>query len=146
LPTHDHDSNPRRLGARVDASPSVASGATGATVPSTELDSLTSEAGAWLASLSAPVRVRGLAEHAPDIANQLAASWNEIPSTALLLEQLLLDEGVQSLPPVIASELLRRYEYQVHCRATDAPNTTWELPASGLQDLQPIAISRGSRP
>jgi hypothetical protein len=121
MPTHDNDSKP-------------------------EFDSLSSEAGAWLASLSAPVRVHGLAEHAPDIANQLAASWSDVPSTALLLEQLLLDEDVQSLPPTIAGELLRLYEYHVRCRATDAPNTTWELPASGLQDLQPITASRRSHP
>ena len=98
-PTHDHDTNPRRLGARVDASATVAlgaTGATGATVTSTELDSLTTEAGAWLASLSALVRVHGLVEHALDIA--------------------------------------------------DAPNTTWELPVSGLQDLQPTAASGGSHP
>jgi len=143
LPTHDHNSNPRRLGARVDASAAVA---LGATRTSTELDSLTSKAGAWLASLSAPVRVHGLVEHAPDIANRLAASLNDVPSTVLLLEQLLIDDGVESLPPMIASELLRLYEYHARCRAADAPNTTWELPASGLQDLHPTAASRRSHP
>jgi len=96
---------------------------------------LTHEAGAWLASLSAPVRVHALVEHAPDIANQLAASWNDIRSTGLLLEQLLVDDGVQSLPPMIAGDLLRLYEYHMRCRCADAPNTTWELPVSGLQNL-----------
>jgi len=125
LPTHDDDSNP---------------------APATEPDALTIEAGAWLASLADPVRVHGLVEHAPDIANQLAASWNDAPSTALLLEQLLLDEGTQSLPPAIAGALLHLYEYHVRSRAVDAPNTTWELPASGLQDLHPTAASRRSHP
>jgi len=107
-------------------------------------DPLTSDAGPCLASLAAPVRVHGLLEHAPHIANQLATSCNDATSTALLLEQLLLDEGMQSLPPVIASDLLRLYEHHVRCRTLDAPNTTWELPASGLQALQSIAASRRS--
>jgi len=89
---------------------------------------LTREAGAWLKSLATPVRVHDLVEQAPDIANQLAASWNNAPSTTLLLEQLPLDEGMDSMPPVVASELLRLYEYHVRCRTVDAPNTTWELP------------------
>ncbi|WP_372526703.1 hypothetical protein [Piscinibacter sp.] len=112
---------------------------------SSETDTLTGEAGAWLASLPAPVRVHCLVEHAPEIANQLAASWNNIPSTALLLEQLLVDGHARSLSPVIASDLLRLYEYHVRCRATDAPNTTWELPASGLQDLPPATACRIDR-
>jgi len=145
LLTCDHDSNPRRLGARVDVSSSAALEGTGATVASTELEPLSSEARAWLASLSTPVPVQGLAQHAPDIANQPAASWNGNFSIALLLEQLLVSDDVKSLPPAITSELLRLYEYQVRRRATDAPNTTWELHASGLQDLQPIAASGGSR-
>jgi hypothetical protein len=54
------------------------------------------------------------------------------------------DDDVQSLPPVIAGELLHLYEHHMRCRAADAPNTTWELPVSGLQDLQPTAASGGS--
>ena len=146
LATHDHDTNPARLRARVDACATVAFGATGATTTSTELDSLTGEAGAWLASLPAPVRVHELVNHAPDIANQLAASWNDVPSTALLLKKLLADCGVQSLPPMVARELLRLHEYHVRCRTNDAPDTTWELPVFGLQNLQPTAVCRGSHP
>jgi len=97
--------------------------------------------GALLGQLASILR----AQHAPDIANQPAASWNGNFSIVLLLEQLLVSDDVKSLPPAITSELLRLYEYQVRRRATDAPNTTWELHASGLQDLQPIAASGGSR-
>lgn len=108
-------------------------------------DSLTREAQAWLASLPAPVRAHGLVAHAPAIANQLAASWNDVASTALLLEQLFVDGGVRSLPPMIASELLGLYEYHVCCRVTDTPNTTWELPVSGLQHhIHSTAASRRS--
>ena len=119
FPTLDHESNPQRL-------------------------ELTREAGAWLAALDAPARVHDLAKQAPDIANQLAASWNDASSTTALLEQLLLDEGMDALPPAITCELLRLYEYHVRCRVVEAPNTTWELPASGLQDLPPATVFQRS--
>lgn len=146
VPSHDGDSNRRRVRARVDASANVALEATGASVTSTDLDSLACEAGAWLRSLSASGSVHGLAERAPDIAKQLAASWDDSPSTALLLEQLLVDDGVQSLPPMITSELLRLYEYHTRCRDADAPHTTGKLSVSGLQDLQPTAASHRGHP
>ncbi len=142
LPTRDHDATARRLRTRDNAGATGASGAQGSAATAGGFDALSSEVGAWLASLPAPVRVHWLVEHAPEIANQLAAAWNDIPTTALLLEQLLVDGHARSLSPVIASELLRLYEYHVRCRATDAPNTTWELPASGLQDLPPATACR----
>ena len=145
LLTCDHDSSPRRLCARVDVSSSVALAATGATVASTELDSLSNEAAACLASLSTLAPVHDHAQHARNIASQPAASWDGNFSIALRLDQLLVSDDVNSLPPAITSELLRLYEYQVRRRATDAPNTTWELHASGLHDLQPIAAPGGSR-
>ena len=117
LPTLNHGIDP------VPAEPSV----------------LTGEAGVWLASLPTPVRVHGVAAHAPDIANQLAAVWNDAPSTAALLEQLLVDCGMRSLSPMVASELLRLYEYHARYRTTDAPDTTWELPMPRLPGLQPTA-------
>lgn len=144
LPTHRHDPKPRHPQTRVEVAANEALAATGAATPSAELVPLTREAEAWLASLPAPVRVHSLAALAPDLVNQLAAAWHDVSSTALLLEQWLLDRDVRSRPPIIASELLRLYVYDVRCRAADAPSTTWELPVSGLQDLSPIAASRGS--
>jgi len=95
-------------------------------------------------SLSARVCVRGLVEHRPDIANQLTGSSYDVPFTAFLLAQLLISDDVLLLPCTIAGELLRVYELCVRCHATDAPSTTWELPACGLRDLQPAAASFGS--
>ena len=84
--------------------------------------------------------MRDLVEHAPDIASLLAASWDDIPLTARLLEQLLVSEDVLSLPPNIAGKLLQLYEHFVRCGSADAPNTTWELPVSGFRDLQPMTV------
>jgi hypothetical protein len=88
---------------------------------------LSVQAQAWLALLPAPVRVHGIAVHAPELANRLAASWDDVPSTESLLESLLC-ESVRTLPVAIAAELLRLYEYHVRCRVNEAPATTWELP------------------
>jgi hypothetical protein len=144
LPGRDHDMDAARRRARVDAG--AAFEATGAAVGSTERDPMTGKAAAWLASLPAPVQVHRLLEHAPDIADQLAASWSDVPTTTLLLGQLLIEGGPQSMSPMIASELLRLFEYQTRCRTTDAPDATWELPASGPQDLQPGATLRMGHP
>jgi hypothetical protein len=95
-------------------------------------------------SFSTRVDIRGLAKHQPDIANQLDASWSDIALTAGLLEQLLVSDDVLSLPPTIASDLLRLYEYYVRHRPSDSPNTTWELPVSGFRDLQPVCATCGS--
>jgi len=92
---------------------------------------LSVQAQAWLALLPAPVRVHGIAAHAPELANRLAASWDDVPSTELLLESLLC-ESVRTLPVAIAAELLRLYEYHVRCRVDQAPATTWELPVFDL--------------
>ena len=140
LPTHGI--NPPHLGEQPGTCAAAAPGAAQAPLASAEPSVLSGEAVAWLASLPAPVRAHGLAECAPDIANRLAAVWNDIPSTALLLEQLLLDGGMRSLPPLITSELLCLYGYHGRCRTSDAPDTTWELPAYGLQGLQPTAALR----
>lgn len=93
--------------------------------------SLSGQAQAWLAHLPEPVRTHGVAAHAPDLANRLAASWDDAASTSSLLETMLV-EGVLALPVAIAAELLRLYEYHVHGRMSEAPGTTWELPACGL--------------
>jgi len=88
---------------------------------------LSVEAQAWLARLPAPVRVHGVAVHAPELANRLAAGWSDVPSTAALLESLLC-ESARAMPVAIAAELLRLYEYHVRCRVDEAPSTAWELP------------------
>jgi hypothetical protein len=92
---------------------------------------LSVQAEAWLERLPAPVRVHGVAAHAPDMANRLAATWHDVASTASLLETILV-ESVMSLPVAIAAELLRLYEYHAHCCVIEAPNTTWELPSCGF--------------
>jgi len=139
VPTYNLPTNPRRLEVRAEASAATAREAAEEPIASTEADSQRNAAAAWLASLSAPGCLHGLARHAPDIANQLAESWDDISATALLLEQLLVSDDVLSLSPIIASDLLKLYEYHVRCRLTDAPSTTWELPVSGLHDFQPTA-------
>jgi hypothetical protein len=83
---------------------------------------------AWLERLPEPVRVHGVAAHMPQLANRLAADWNDAAGTASLLEGLLV-ENVRAMPVAIAVELLRLYEYHANGRASEAPSTTWELPA-----------------
>ena len=99
---------------------------------------LSVEAQAWLALLPAPVRAHGIAAHAPDLANRLAASWSDVPATASLLE-LLLCESVRAMPVAIAAELLRLYEYHVRCRVDEAPSTSWELPVFDFAERQGAA-------
>jgi hypothetical protein len=89
---------------------------------------LSVQAQAWLAQLPAPVRAHGVATHAPDLANRLASSWHDAPSTASLLESMLC-EGVSTLPVALAAELLRLYEYRLGCRVDEPPGTTVELRA-----------------
>jgi hypothetical protein len=89
---------------------------------------LSVEAQAWLAHLPAPVRAHGIATHAPELANSIAACWNDMPSTETLLETLLC-ESVPTLPVAIAAELLRLYDYHMRSRVHAAPDTSWELPA-----------------
>jgi len=96
------------------------------------------QAQAWLARLPAPVRVNGLASEAPQLANRIAGTWDDIGSTAALLEALVVD-GVSALPVGIAAELLRLYDYHVRCRGRDAPSTTWELPVCGYPDRARVA-------
>ena len=104
------------------------------------------EAEAWLASLPVPLCTRGMAQLAPDITNQIAAVWDDASSTSLLLEQLLVSDDVPFLPSEVTNGLLRLYEYNARCRANEAPDTTWELPASRLRGLAPNAALQGSQP
>ncbi|HEX6362049.1 MAG TPA: hypothetical protein VFZ93_03780 [Albitalea sp.] len=102
-----------------------------APAPGAEPSRLSVQAHAWLARLPAPVRVHAVAAQAPDLVNRIAATWDDVAGTASLLEALLV-ESVRSLPVGIAAELLRLYEYHTRCCASEAPSTTWELPAFGL--------------
>ena len=43
----------------------------------------------------------------------------------------------------IVNELLRLDGYHERGRTIDPPDTTWELPASGLPDLQPTSLRMG---
>src|SRR5882672_342672 len=86
----------------------------------------------WLASLPVPLCTRSIAQLAPSIANKIAAVWNDASLTSLLMEQLLVNDDVPLLPSEVTSGLLRLYEYNARCRANEAPDTTWELPASRL--------------
>ena len=52
---------------------------------------LSVEAQAWLAQLPAPVRLHGVAAHAPDLANRIAAGWDDAHGTEALLEGLLVE-------------------------------------------------------
>jgi hypothetical protein len=104
------------------------------------------EAEAWLASVSVPLCTRSMAQLAPGITNQIAAVWDDAPSTSVLLEQLLVSDDVSCLPFEVTSGLLRLYEYNARCRANVAPDTTWELPASRLRCLAPNAAFQGDQP
>jgi hypothetical protein len=104
---------------------------------------LSAAAQAWLARLPAPIRPQGISMFAPGIADRLATSWDDLDAAADLLEELLV-EGERALPHDIAVELLRLYEYHARCRASEGPSTTWELPASGLQDL-PLGAATAAR-
>jgi len=66
-----------------------------------------------------------------------------VPSTAALLKRLRIDTGLRSLSPMIVNELLRLDGYHERGRTIDPPDTTWELPASGLPDLQPASLRKG---
>src|SRR5882672_8759378 len=68
---------------------------------------------------------------------ELTVPRSDVPATTAVLEQLRFDNGLGSLSPIIVHELLRLDGYHARCRSFDAPETTWELPVSGLQDLQP---------
>jgi hypothetical protein len=98
---------------------------------------LTVQAQAWLARLPAPVRAHGTAMYAPEIANRLAATWDDLDSVPEILEGLLV-AGEQALPHEVTAELLRLYEYHARCRAAEAASTTWELPASGLPGFRRV--------
>jgi hypothetical protein len=104
------------------------------------------EAEAWLASLPVPLCTRSMAQLAPGVTNQIAAVWDDASSTSLLLEQLLVGDDVSCLPFEVTSGLLRLYEYNARCRANEAPDTTWELPASRLRGLAPNAALQESQP
>lgn len=92
---------------------------------------LSMQAQAWLARLPAPVRPHGVAAHSPELADRIAAVWDDEDGTASVLEHMLT-ETVHAMPVSIAAELLRLYEYHVRCRGEDAASTTWELPALDL--------------
>jgi hypothetical protein len=70
-------------------------------------------------------------------------SHDTVPSTAALLERLRIDAGLRSLSSRIVNELLRLDGYHERGRTIDPPDTTWELPASGLADLQPTSLRMG---
>lgn len=91
------------------------------------------ESEAWLATLPAPLCARGIAQHAPHFTRRIAAAWDDASSTGELLEELLVGDDVPLLPSEVASGLLRLYEYNARCRTHEAPDTTWELPASRLR-------------
>lgn len=95
----------------------------------------------WLASLPPPVRVHSLVQTAPEIARQVAESWNDASVTSLLLEQLLVGDRAPRLAGVAMAEMLRLFEYNERCRVNDAPDTTWELPAVRHLRLTPRAAS-----
>lgn len=103
------------------------------------------EAEAWLASVPVSLCTRSMAQLAPGITNQIAAVWDDASSTGLLLEQLLVGDDVSRLPSEVTSGLLRLYEYNARCRANEAPDTTWELPASRLRCLAPNATFQGNQ-
>jgi len=90
--------------------------------------SLSAQAQAWLARLPAPVRLHGVAAHAPELAESIAAVWHDEERTASLLEHMLSDT-VHAMPVSIAAELLRLYEYLVCSRAEEVPSAPWELTA-----------------
>jgi hypothetical protein len=94
---------------------------------------------AWLAQLPAAVRLRGVAAQMPQLANRLAAEWDDAASTRSLLEGLLV-EGVRALSVPIAVELLRLYEYHARCRMDEGPSTTWELPACRVGERAPTEM------
>jgi len=104
------------------------------------------EAQAWLASVPVSLCARSMAQLAPGIANQIAAVWKDATSTSHLLEQLLVGDDVPFFPSEVTSGLLRLYEYNARCRANEAPDTTWELPASRLRGLAPNAALQGNQP
>jgi hypothetical protein len=97
------------------------------------MTTLSVQAQVWMGRLPPPVRVHGVALQAPELANRIAATWDDVARTAALLEALLV-ESVRSLPIVVAAELLRLYEYHARCRTGEAPSTTWELPAFGFAE------------
>ena len=103
------------------------------------------ETSAWLASLPAPLCIHSLARLAPEIADEVAAAWDDVSATSNLLELLLVGEDAPNLPAEVTGELLRLYEYHARCRAGEAPDTTWELPASRLQSLSPTTAFHVSR-
>ena len=107
------------------------------TAVSSDSPMLSVEAQAWLAQLPAPVRVHGIAAHEPELANRIAASWNDVSCTESLLEAMLC-EGVRAMPVAIAAELLRLYEYHARCRVHQAPSTTCELPVFDLPERKRI--------
>lgn len=82
---------------------------------------------------------------APDIANRVAATWSNVSATSRLLEDLLVSDSMTSLSAGVTGELLRLYEYHARCRASDAPDTAWEMPASRLQSLSPYGTFQVSQ-
>lgn len=141
---HSPIQNGRHTGIPADGDAAFA--ATERVAVSTGPDACPSESEAWLASLPMPLCTRGIAQVAPDIANRIAAAWSDVSLTSTLLEQLLIGDGVARLPPAVTSELLRLYEYNARCRINDAPDTTWELPASRHQGLTPMTTFQGDLP
>jgi hypothetical protein len=82
---------------------------------------------------------------APDIAHRVAATWSNVAATSRLLEDLLVSDSMASLSAGVTGELLRLYEYHARCRASDAPDTAWEMPASRLQSLSPYGAFQASQ-
>ena len=113
--------------------------------PNQYVRQLGSDAQAWLACLPVPLCTRSMAQLAPAITNQIAAVWDDASSTSLLLEQLLVGDDVLSLPSEVTGVLLRLYEYNARCRANEAPETTWELPASRPRGMAPPAVFQGNQ-
>ncbi len=105
----------------------------GTRVPPAPQGNLTPDAALWLASLPADVRIRALVGAAPGLANDLAAAWKDASATSTLLEEILLGEGCGAVPSPIVDELLRLHAYHMSRRTEDAPVTSWEMPAPGLE-------------
>jgi hypothetical protein len=94
----------------------------------------------------APPWSSGLAQLAPEIADRLAAAWGSVRMTSRLLEELLVSDSIASLSSAVTRELLRMYEYHARCRAGNAPDAAWELPASQSQSPWPVGAVQASRP
>jgi hypothetical protein len=61
-------------------------------------------------------------------------------------QELLVSEHAASLPAAAASDLLRQFAQYVRSQLQAGPDTTWELPASGLPSESPIDTLQRSQP